>query len=91
MPAEWRCLHDNEAAALKVSHEPLRHHAGHQSLGIVDPLPPLIPEGKRQAIGDVYRIGRKKLDEVVGRHARRVSDRWERSENKGAKRCRDVG
>ena len=67
-----RFLHDHEAAALQMPHDPIGRYRGRKRLGIMDALSAAEAEGECNALGEIARLGR--LEVVIG-HGRTIARR----------------
>jgi hypothetical protein len=59
--AERQAFHDDEAGALQVLHQALRHDLRHDFVGVVDALAALKTQGEDERRGEVARIGGHEL------------------------------
>ena len=70
MAANRRPLHDDEACALKVTHDPLGSDSRHVFIGLMDAPAPLKPERIGDRIGEVFRIGGASLSFMASEDTR---------------------
>jgi hypothetical protein len=69
MVAQRRFLHDDEARPLEVAHNALCGDGGHVLIGLVNGLPTLEAQGEGDGVGQVTRLGGRKLFVCVGHTA----------------------
>jgi hypothetical protein len=85
----WSPLHHDKARPLQVSDQPVRGDPGHHAVRVVDPLPAVIAECKRQRLGEfIVRRGAKGWSVRHGAFYRGLT---ERSKNKADLIHRRVG
>ena len=73
-----RFLHDHEATALQMPHDPIGRYPRRECLGIMHALSAAKAEGECDALGEIAGLGRLEL--VIG-HGRTIAARLERSKN----------
>ena len=56
--SDWRALHKDEAATLKVFDKPSRHDGRHEFVSVVNALATLEAQRERERVGEVFRRSR---------------------------------